>query len=302
MPAVKVLIVDDAKLMRMLYTSALESSPEIVVVGAAADANEAREMIAQYHPHVMTLDVEMPGMNGIDFLEEVMRKAPMPVVMVSGHVAEGSSWVERAKALGAYASVPKLRTGNPAETQKSYAVLCETVLAAARAPVAVPAPATPASAPADAPAGPGLSVIASGDLRASTQAVMALAADCLPTILLIKTDRNAAAVTAMMANVAIPKVVEASDGMALLPGVVHVVATAGMDAIVDGWPNGAIRLTRQASAPSPPSLDRLLASVAQTAGKAASIEMLPGLGSDGSAGLAAARAARVAIVELGQAA
>ncbi len=83
MRKIKVLIVDDSLLFRELMINALSSDPSIEVVGAAKDAFEARDMIARFQPHVMTLDIEMPGLDGIEFLKSVMAETPMPVLMVS---------------------------------------------------------------------------------------------------------------------------------------------------------------------------------------------------------------------------
>ncbi|HEY4587211.1 MAG TPA: response regulator, partial [Brevundimonas sp.] len=83
MSAVSVLVVDDSATMRSLISAVLRRDPEINVVGAAADPLEARAKIKELNPDVITLDVEMPNMNGLEFLEKIMRLRPMPVVMVS---------------------------------------------------------------------------------------------------------------------------------------------------------------------------------------------------------------------------
>ena len=79
----RVLIVDDSALMRELLTEILNSDPEIEVVGAAADPFIARDLIKLHQPNVLTLDVEMPRMDGLTFLEKLMRAYPLPVVMIS---------------------------------------------------------------------------------------------------------------------------------------------------------------------------------------------------------------------------
>src|SRR5690606_28180197 len=83
MSAVTVLVVDDSATMRSLISAVLRRDPEINVVGTAADPLEARTKIKELNPDVITLDVEMPNMNGLEFLEKIMRLRPMPVVMVS---------------------------------------------------------------------------------------------------------------------------------------------------------------------------------------------------------------------------
>ena len=80
---IRVLIVDDSALVRTLLTEMLSAASDIEVVGAAADAHAAREKIKRLNPDVITLDVEMPRMDGITFLRNLMRLRPMPVVMVS---------------------------------------------------------------------------------------------------------------------------------------------------------------------------------------------------------------------------
>ncbi len=81
--SVRVLVVDDSATMRGLITATLRADPQIEVVGQAADPNEARQLIKMLAPDVITLDIEMPNMDGLEFLEKIMRLRPTPVIMVS---------------------------------------------------------------------------------------------------------------------------------------------------------------------------------------------------------------------------
>lgn len=107
---IKVLIVDDSALMRQLLSEILGSDPEIRVIGTASDPFVAREKIKALNPDVLTLDVEMPRMDGLTFLEKLMRGHPMPVVMISSLTEKGADTTFRALALGAidYISKPKV--------------------------------------------------------------------------------------------------------------------------------------------------------------------------------------------------
>jgi two-component system chemotaxis response regulator CheB len=110
MAKIRVLVVDDSATMRSLITAALTRDPEIEVVGAAGDPFEARGMIKALNPDVVTLDIEMPNMNGIEFLEKIMRLRPMPVVMVSSLTQAGAEMTLRALELGAVDCVGKPTT------------------------------------------------------------------------------------------------------------------------------------------------------------------------------------------------
>jgi two-component system chemotaxis response regulator CheB len=105
----RVLVVDDSALMRKLLSELLSSDPELRVVGAAADPLQAREMIKQLSPDVLTLDVEMPRMDGLTFLRNLMRLRPMPVVMVSSLTERGAEVTLGALELGAVDFVEKPR-------------------------------------------------------------------------------------------------------------------------------------------------------------------------------------------------
>jgi two-component system chemotaxis response regulator CheB len=104
---IRVLVVDDSALMRKLIPQILEADPSIEVVGTAMDGNFCLKKIEELRPHVVTLDLEMPGMNGIDTLKEIMRTHPVPVILVSSHSTEGASITLKALALGAFDFVTK---------------------------------------------------------------------------------------------------------------------------------------------------------------------------------------------------
>lgn len=104
----KVLIVDDSATIRRLIKSRLSFDNRIAVVGEAGDAAQARQMIKSLSPDVITLDVEMPGMNGLEFLRKLMWLRPMPVVMVSTETREGSATAIEALSIGAIDCVGKI--------------------------------------------------------------------------------------------------------------------------------------------------------------------------------------------------
>ena len=112
---IRVLVVDDSKLIRDVLTAILNEQPDIEVVGAAADAFQARDMIKDLEPDVITLDIEMPKMNGLEFLDKLMRAKPMPVVMISAATERGSEVTFRALELGAvdFVTKPKLNESTP---------------------------------------------------------------------------------------------------------------------------------------------------------------------------------------------
>ncbi|MFZ3322772.1 MAG: chemotaxis response regulator protein-glutamate methylesterase [Usitatibacter sp.] len=112
---IKVLIVDDSRMIRDVLTEIINDQDDMIVVGAAADAFEARDMIKSLKPDVITLDIEMPKMNGLEFLDRLMRAKPMPVVMISAATERGSEVTFRALELGAvdFVTKPKLTEQAP---------------------------------------------------------------------------------------------------------------------------------------------------------------------------------------------
>jgi len=106
---IRVLVVDDSRLVREILKDIINSHPDMRVVGTAEDPYQARDLIDELKPDVLTLDVEMPRMSGLQFLEKLMRAHPMPVVMISAHTEQGSEVTLRALELGAVDFVPKPR-------------------------------------------------------------------------------------------------------------------------------------------------------------------------------------------------
>jgi two-component system chemotaxis response regulator CheB len=134
---IRVLIVDDSRMIRDVLTDILKDQDDIEVVGAAADAFEARDMIRDLKPDVITLDVEMPKMNGLEFLDKLMRARPTPVVMISSATERGSDVTFRALELGAVDFVTKPRLNE--QTPEDYGhTIAEKIRAAKSARLKVP--------------------------------------------------------------------------------------------------------------------------------------------------------------------
>ncbi len=129
----KVLIVDDSALVRSVLTEILQSDPRVQVVGAARDPFEAREMIKRLNPDVLTLDIEMPRMNGLTFLSNLMRLRPMPVVMISTLTQAGAPATLEALELGAVDFLGKPKDQAPAALADYKRTIVAKVCAAATA-------------------------------------------------------------------------------------------------------------------------------------------------------------------------
>ena len=112
---IKVLVIDDSALIRNILKEIINEQADMTVVGAAPDPLVAREMIRTLNPDVLTLDIEMPNMNGLSFLKRLMRVRPMPVVLLSSHTQEGSDIAFRALAMGAVDFVGKPVAGEMAD-------------------------------------------------------------------------------------------------------------------------------------------------------------------------------------------
>jgi two-component system chemotaxis response regulator CheB len=143
---IKVLIVDDSALMRALLTQIISAADDLEVVGEAPDPLVAREMIKVLNPDVLTLDIEMPRMDGLEFLRRLMQLRPMPVVMISSLTDRGSEATLTALELGAVDFIPKPRLDDPQRIAEISTDICDKLRAAAGAQLgrARPAPAAAA--------------------------------------------------------------------------------------------------------------------------------------------------------------
>ena len=156
MPKTRVVVVDDSALVRGLLAEIINRQPDMECVGAASDPLVAREMIRNLNPDVITLDVEMPKMDGIDFLSKLMRLRPMPVVMVSTLTERGAEVTLRALELGAIDFVAKPKIGVADGLRQLAEDITDKVRTAARAhvrrlpPAAAAAAALPHGAPSPA--------------------------------------------------------------------------------------------------------------------------------------------------------
>lgn len=130
MSRVRVLVVDDSALMRKLIPQMLEADPAIEVVGTAMDGTFCLKKIEELQPHVVTLDLQMPGMNGIDTLKEIMRRQPLPVIVVSSHSTEGASVTFKALGLGAFDFVTKPRDATSHMTETANELIAKIKAAA----------------------------------------------------------------------------------------------------------------------------------------------------------------------------
>jgi two-component system chemotaxis response regulator CheB len=170
MEKIKVLVVDDSALMRGLLTRMVAAQPDMVVVGSAPDALAAGDMIKQLNPQVITLDIEMPRMSGLEFLELLMRERPMPVVMVSTLTEKGAEATMRALELGAVDFIPKPRLDAARGVAEYATQITDKIRAASRArPRPKPAPHSAVSA-VPSVAAPGAQALPAGGTPAKPAA------------------------------------------------------------------------------------------------------------------------------------
>ena len=283
---VRVVVVDDSPTMRGLIGAALRRDPEIEVVGMAADPLEARALIKAVDPDVITLDVEMPNMNGLEFLEKIMRLRPMPVVMVSTLTQAGAEITLEALEMGAVDAVGKPGAGVSA--QEAFAELALKVKTAARSRVRPREPRTTQSAPDDYRAAPDhiLAIGAStGGVEALLTVLSAFPADCPATVV---TQHMPATFTASFAarlnKASAATVTEAVDGAPLKPGHVYI-APGGLTHLEVSGAQPRCRLSQGDPVNGHrPSVDVLFRSVARLKKPMTGV-ILTGMGRDGAQGL-----------------
>lgn len=297
MEKIRVLTVDDSALMRQVLSSLLARDPAIEVVGAAPDPYVAREKIKALNPDVLTLDVEMPKMDGITFLEKLMRGHPMPVVMVSSLTEAGCQTTLRALELGAVDFITKPRIDLRDGMQEIAQDLIDKVKAAAAAKVRRRTVGEPqACAPVSTlnPIGSHAmikttdTIIAIGASTGGTEAVkdvLEMLPPNTPPILVTQhmPERFTKTWADRMNSLCRIAVKEAEDGDSVLPG--HALVAPGgyhMSLVRNG-----ARYTVQINQDPPvnrhrPSVDVTFASVARYAGANAIGVILTGMGGDGA--------------------
>jgi len=270
MAKTRVVVVDDSALVRSLLGEIINRQSDMECVGAAADPLVAREMIRNLNPDVITLDVEMPRMDGIDFLGKLMRLRPMPVVMVSTLTERGADVTMRALELGAIDFVAKPKIGVADGLRQLADDITDKIRIAKRAQVRRPSPSA---------ASPTTTGHAAGAV-----APMSLPADC-PAVMITQHmppgfTRSYAARLDGLCRI---RVAEARDGERVLPGHAYI-APGGLHLSVER--SGANYIARvQDGEPvnrHKPSVEVLFKSAARTVGQNALGIMLTGMGADGA--------------------
>ncbi len=289
---IRVLVVDDSAIVRKVLSQELAKDPEIEVVGAAPDPFIARDMILALKPDVLTLDIEMPRMDGLTFLKRLMRFYPLPVVVVSSLTPRGGDVALEAVDLGAVEVMCK--PGSSFAVGDMAVELADKVKAAAHVKVR--------AAAADTVAVPPLgrlsllrtthSVVAIGASTGGTQALQALLSSLpanSPGIVIVQhmPEHFTRSFADRLDSLCALNVKEAEDGDSVVPGRA-LIAPGGYHMELDR--SGAVYKVRVRSGPlvsrHRPSVNVLFKSVAQYAGRNAVAAILTGMGNDGAEGMA----------------
>ena len=291
MSKITVMCVDDSALMRQLMTEIINSHPDMEMVATAPDPLVARDLIKQYNPQVLTLDVEMPRMDGLDFLEKLMRLRPMPVVMVSSLTGKGSEVTLRALELGAVDFVTKPQLGIREGMLAYSQMIADKIRGAARAKLHTRAV---SPAPVTLKAGPLLSsekLIAIGSSTGGTEAIRHVLQPLPATSpALLITQHMPPGFTRSFAErlnkLCQITVKEAEDGERILPGHAYIAPGAMHMELGRSGANYIVKLNDGPPVNRhKPSVDVLFRSVAVNAGRNAVGVILTGMGNDGAAGM-----------------
>ena len=297
MMKIKVLIIDDSALIRSLLTEIINQQKDMEVVGVAPDPIVARDLIKQLNPDVLTLDVEMPKMDGLDFLEKLMRLRPMPVVMVSTLTERGSEITLRALELGAIDFVTKPKVSISNGMLEYSELITDKIRIAAKAKLVNLHPkarVNETSSPPSLLKNPLISsekLLIIGASTGGTEAIktflLQMPSDC-PGILI--TQHMPAGFTKSFADrlnsLCKISVKEGIDGERVLPG--HAYIAPGDQHLLLAK-SGANYITKLSNAEPvnrhKPSVDVLFDSAAMHAGKNAVGVILTGMGKDGALGM-----------------
>ncbi len=289
MKRVRVLIVDDSRTMRLLIGQALTRDPEIEVVGESQDPYEAREAIKALDPDVVTLDINMPRMNGLDFLERIMRLRPTRVIVVSSLTAQGAMETIRALEIGAMDCVAKPSANDP-DTFNELPLKVRAIAAAPlrpprNIPSALPSQRTHADYESD---GRIVAIGASmGGVEALPLLLSAFPRNCPPTVIVQHMPAFFTRSFASRLNKhCLPLIQEATDGYPLRAGEVLLAPGGAAHLEIENAGGLHCRLVEGPLVTGHrPSVDAMFRSVAIAAGRNAIGVILTGMGRDGAAGL-----------------
>ncbi|MBY0355122.1 MAG: chemotaxis response regulator protein-glutamate methylesterase [Rickettsiales bacterium] len=292
---IKVLVVDDSAFYRTLFSGMLSAQQDIEVIGSASDPFEAREKIKQLNPDVLTLDIEMPRMDGISFLEKIMTLRPMPVIMLSSLTQKGAEITLQALSIGAVDCLLKPSDHlDEAELERFSRLLCERVRMAALARISHPSSLRKPNELSPLPTRENASIqlIAFGSSTGGVEALNKILPSFpsnMPPI--VMAQHMPAGFTESFARrlhgLCSVKVREAEDGVLLRPGIACL-APGGRHLRVERNHKGEL-VCRVEAGPTVsghcPSVDVLFESVATALGAKALGVILTGMGSDGAEGM-----------------
>ncbi|MEH6404586.1 MAG: chemotaxis response regulator protein-glutamate methylesterase [Sneathiella sp.] len=290
---ITVLVVDDSALMRQILTSMLNSDPAITVIGSAPDPMVAREMIKKLNPDVLTLDVEMPKMDGLSFLEKIMSLRPMPVVMVSSLTQTGADVTLQALEMGAVDFVGKPTSDLQAGLHEKQHEIVSKVKIAAKARIQQKTAPTGGTRKPTVARNFGttekviLIGASTGGVESLTEVITALPANN-PAVMV--TQHMPETFTKSFADrlnkTAQVTVVEAQNNQRVLPGHVYIAPGNQHMELAKSGANYICRLhSGEPVSGHRPSVDVLFESAAKAAGANAIGVILTGMGKDGARGL-----------------
>ncbi len=298
---IKVLVVDDSALIRSLLAEIIRAVPDFELVGLAPDAFIARDMVKKFSPDVITLDIEMPRMDGLVFLEKLMNARPTPVIMISTLTEEGADATLRALELGAVGFIPKPKLGITSGIREYAELIVEKIHEAASAKVKSPTK-------KNIPTQKKIETINQGERLQSTEKIIAIGAstggtEAIKNLLLqlpaampgiVMTQHMPPGFTRTFAErlnkLTRLHVVEAKGKERILPGYAYlapggyhlVVVRSGADYVVKLSDAEPVHRHR-------PAVDVMMESVALAGGKNVLGVLLTGMGKDGAKGMLAIR-------------
>lgn len=291
MSKIKVLCIDDSALIRSIMTDIVNGQPDMEMVATAPDPLIGRDLIKRFNPDVLTLDVEMPRMDGLDFLERLMRLRPMPVVMISSLTQRGSEITLQALELGAVDFVNKPQMSLKEGMLQYAELIVEKIHIASRARIHRLSREAAAALPLNGPRVSSEKIIAIGASTGGTEALRQTLLPLPPSSPgIVITQHMPPGFTRSFAQrldgLCRISVKEAEDGERVLPGHAYIAPGNRHMELVRNGANYHVRIgDGDPVNRHRPSVDVLFRSVAKTAGKNAVGVILTGMGCDGARGL-----------------